>query len=88
MLFRSGDEPTGALNSAAADGIMDIFSEIHAAGTAVVIVTHDARVAARAGRVLFMRDGRIESELALTGGGADLPARVERVTARMRELGV
>ena len=31
-----GDEPTGALNSAAADGIMDIFSEIHAAGTAVV----------------------------------------------------
>jgi putative ABC transport system ATP-binding protein len=81
-----GDEPTGALNSAAADGIMDILEEIHAGGTAVVLVTHDARVAARTGRVLFMRDGRIAGELALDGG--DGATRREAVVARTRELGI
>lgn len=81
-----GDEPTGALNSAAADGIMDILEEIHAGGTAVVLVTHDARVAARTERVLFMRDGRIAGELALDGG--DGSTRREAVVARTRELGI
>lgn len=81
-----GDEPTGALNSAAADGIMDVLAEVHAGGTAVVLVTHDARVAARTQRVLFMRDGRIAGELALDGG--DRATRREAVVARTRELGI
>ncbi|MEM5768045.1 MAG: ABC transporter ATP-binding protein, partial [Bacillota bacterium] len=42
---------------------MTLFSEIHQNGTAILLVTHDAKVAARAQRVLFMRDGRIVSEL-------------------------
>jgi putative ABC transport system ATP-binding protein len=58
-----GDEPTGALNSKSADEIMDAFAQINAGGTAVVLVTHDAKVAARARRVLFMRDGQIVREM-------------------------
>ena len=82
-----GDEPTGALNSAAADGIMDVLAEVHAGGTSVVLVTHDARVAARTQRVLFMRDGRIAGELTL-GDGGDVASRREAVVARTRELGI
>jgi putative ABC transport system ATP-binding protein len=54
-----GDEPTGALDSAAATEIMDILGELNAEGTTVMVVTHDAKVAARTERVLYMIDGRI-----------------------------
>lgn len=57
------DEPTGALNSSAAEEIMDIFSEINAQGTAVMLVTHDPKIAARASRILFLADGRTAGEL-------------------------
>jgi putative ABC transport system ATP-binding protein len=58
-----GDEPTGALNSKSADEIMDAFRQINDEGTAIVLVTHDAKVAARAKRVLFMKDGKIVREM-------------------------
>jgi putative ABC transport system ATP-binding protein len=54
-----GDEPTGALDSAAAAEIMDILGDLNADGTTIMVVTHDAKVAARAERVLYMVDGRI-----------------------------
>lgn len=54
-----GDEPTGALDSTAASEIMDILGELNAEGTTIMLVTHDARVAARTDRVLYMVDGRI-----------------------------
>src|SRR5690606_28203003 len=54
-----GDEPTGALNSGAAAGIMDLLVELNAEGTTRVIVTHDENVAARADRVVHMADGRM-----------------------------
>lgn len=54
-----GDEPTGALNSQSAQEVMDILSEINREGTAMMIVTHDAKVAARAERIVFMRDGKM-----------------------------
>lgn len=84
-----GDEPTGALNSKSAEEIMDLFSEINAEGTAVMLVTHDAKVAARTERILFMRDGKIVSELMLPKfNGTDLEGRVEKVTVKMREIGI
>jgi putative ABC transport system ATP-binding protein len=84
-----GDEPTGALNSKAAEDIMDIVSEINAGGTAVMLVTHDARVAARAGRVLFMQDGKILSEFQLTKfRKEDLDSRTQKVSDRMREMAI
>lgn len=53
------DEPTGALDSTAAAEIMNLLGEINAEGTTMVLVTHDAKVAARTRRVLYMVDGRI-----------------------------
>jgi putative ABC transport system ATP-binding protein len=54
-----GDEPTGALDSTAAAEIMGILAELNAEGTTVMLVTHDARVAAWTDRLLYMVDGRI-----------------------------
>lgn len=59
------DEPTGALNRSAATSILDLFGRVHASGTTMVVVTHDARVAARADRVLVLVDGRIVEDLRL-----------------------
>jgi len=84
-----GDEPTGALNSRSGEEIMDLLSEINAEGTAVLLVTHDAKVAARTERILFMRDGNIVDELKLPEfRGSDLEGRVGKVTAKMREIGI
>jgi putative ABC transport system ATP-binding protein len=84
-----GDEPTGALNSKSAQEIMDIFSEINADGTSVMFVTHDAKVAARTERIMFMRDGKIVSELKLPKfDGTDMDGRVEKVTVKMLEIGI
>lgn len=60
-----GDEPTGALNSGATKEIMDIINEVNAEGTTVMLVTHDAKVAARAERVIFLSDGKITDEIVL-----------------------
>ena len=59
------DEPTGALNSATALQILDLLGQVHASGTTLVMVTHDARVATRADRVLVLVDGSIAEDLAL-----------------------
>ncbi|MFK4171022.1 ABC transporter ATP-binding protein [Paenibacillus lautus] len=84
-----GDEPTGALNSKSAQEIMDIFSEINAEGTAVMLVTHDANVAARTERIMFMRDGNMVSELKLPKyDGTDMDRRGEHVRAKMLEIGI
>ncbi|EGG38115.1 ABC transporter ATP-binding protein [Paenibacillus sp. HGF5] len=84
-----GDEPTGALNSKSAQEIMDIFFEINAEGTAVMLVTHDANVAARTERIMFMRDGNMVSELKLPKyDGTDMDRRVENVRAKMLEIGI
>lgn len=82
-----GDEPTGALNSKSAGEIMDIIAGIHGEGTAVMLVTHDAKVAARAQRVLFMRDGEIVRELRFEEDEfADMDSRFEQVAGAMREI--
>ncbi|QSX05669.1 ABC transporter ATP-binding protein [Sedimentibacter sp. zth1] len=60
-----GDELTGALNSAATNEIMDIINEVNAEGTTVMLVTHDAKVATRADRVIFLSDGNITDEIFL-----------------------
>lgn len=84
-----GDEPTGALNSKTAEEIMELFSEINEDGTAVMLVTHDAKVAARTERIMFMRDGQIVSELKLPKyDGTNMDDRIEQVAVKMRETGI
>ena len=53
------DEPTGALDSRTSLEVMALFQSLHAAGQTVVIVTHEAEVAAFASRVIHFKDGRV-----------------------------
>jgi putative ABC transport system ATP-binding protein len=62
------DEPTGNLDSEATLDVLRLFESLHAAGQTLVIVTHDARIAATAGRLISMRDGAFIDETRLTGG--------------------
>jgi putative ABC transport system ATP-binding protein len=56
------DEPTGNLDSATAERVMQLLGELNAEGLSVVLVTHDTGLARRAGRVVTMRDGAIAAE--------------------------
>jgi putative ABC transport system ATP-binding protein len=64
------DEPTGNLDTAATREVLAILQERHAEGQAIVLVTHDLRVASAAERIVRVRDGRIAGETALAGGDA------------------
>ena len=57
------DEPTGALDSLAADRLLGLFGELNAQGQTIVMVTHSVKAASHAGRVLFLRDGRVYHQL-------------------------
>lgn len=59
------DEPTGALNSRMTTEVMDAISDVHRDGTTIMMVTHDPSSAARADRVVYLRDGRLVDELML-----------------------
>jgi putative ABC transport system ATP-binding protein len=56
------DEPTGNLDSAAGNAVLDLFDRLHRErGLTLVVITHDAHVAARAQRTAWIRDGRLQS---------------------------
>ncbi len=57
------DEPTGALDSKATDELLRLFADVNRMGQAILMVTHSARAASRAGRVLFIRDGEVFHQL-------------------------
>ena len=57
------DEPTGALDSKATDSLLRLFAQINAAGQTILMVTHSAKAASHAGRVLFIRDGEVFHQL-------------------------
>jgi ABC-type lipoprotein export system ATPase subunit len=62
------DEPTGNLDSSATLDVLRLFDSLHEAGQTLVVVTHDARIAATADRMISMRDGAFVDETRLTGG--------------------
>ena len=64
------DEPTGALDSEGGQEVIELLSRLHNGGQTIVLVTHDAGVAAAADRVVRMRDGRIVEE------SSDIPVGV------------
>jgi putative ABC transport system ATP-binding protein len=60
MIF--ADEPTGALNRTSSEEVMEELAKLNEDGTTIMLVTHDARVAAKCTRVLFIVDGNIKGE--------------------------
>jgi ABC-type lipoprotein export system ATPase subunit len=62
------DEPTGNLDSAATLDVLQLFDSLHESGQTLVVVTHDARIAATADRMISMRDGAFVDETRLSGG--------------------
>ena len=64
------DEPTGNLDSVTSEEIMRVFGDLHAAGQTVIMVTHEADIAAHAERVVVLRDGRVESDRLARGAAA------------------
>jgi len=56
------DEPTGSLDSATSAGILTLLAELNRRGTTILVVTHNPEIAGAAGRVIRLRDGRIEHD--------------------------
>ncbi|CAN5890919.1 ABC transporter ATP-binding protein [soil metagenome] len=56
------DEPTGALDTHTSREIMDLFERLHSEGNTIIVVTHEHDIAARAHRILSIRDGLIEKD--------------------------
>jgi putative ABC transport system ATP-binding protein len=57
------DEPTGNLDSRSTAEVLDLLEQVHAGGGTIAVITHEDDVAARAHRVVTLRDGRIESDV-------------------------
>ena len=72
------DEPTGALDAEQGGEVLDLLERLAAAGRAVVVVSHDAGVAARAGRRVALRDGRVVEDSGPAAGGAFEPGERRR----------
>jgi putative ABC transport system ATP-binding protein len=60
------DEPTGNLDSKTGREILDLLLQLHRTGSTVIIITHDASIAARTNRVITVRDGRIQDDERVT----------------------
>jgi putative ABC transport system ATP-binding protein len=57
------DEPTGALDSRATEGLLSVFRDINTAGQTILMVTHSTKAASNANRVLFIKDGAVFHQL-------------------------
>ena len=56
------DEPTGNLDSGSAGEIMGILKSLHKEGRTIIVVTHDINVARSSGRIIYLKDGKVEKE--------------------------
>ncbi len=64
------DEPTGALDSKSSDELLDLFAKVNHMGHTILMVTHSAKAASRASRVMFIRDGVVFHQI-YKGGATD-----------------
>ena len=82
------DEPTGALNQTASEEVLRAFLEINRMGTTILMVTHDSRVAAKCGRILYILDGEIRGELNLSDFSEDEnPVRQQKTADWLKMMG-
>ena len=86
LLF--ADEPTGALNKANSEEVMNLLTELNHDGQSILMVTHDVRAAMHGNRILYLEDGKILDELNLPPYGSDdLKARENKVLSWISSLG-
>ncbi|MGN0436719.1 MAG: ABC transporter ATP-binding protein [Wujia sp.] len=86
LLF--ADEPTGALNRAASGEVMDELVKLNQTGTTIMMVTHDAKVAAKCKRVFYFVDGNIKGEyVAPTDEGLSQSDKERRLNSWLMDLG-
>lgn len=64
------DEPTGNLDSATGQSVLDLFAELNTEGATIIVITHDRGVGSRMGRVIELLDGRVVSDSAVSGAWA------------------
>ena len=83
------DEPTGSLNRTSSKEVMDELVKLNSDGTTIIMVTHDAKIAARCSRVLYIVDGNIKGEIKLNkvNLGKDELARERALNNWLLELG-
>ena len=83
------DEPTGSLNRTSSKEVMDELVKLNSDGTTIIMVTHDAKIAARCSRVLYIVDGNIKGEIKLNkvNLGKDGLARERALNNWLLELG-
>ena len=81
------DEPTGALNKANSEEVLNLFSALHSSGQTVLLVTHDREAVLRGNRVLYLEDGVITGELSLPSYEGKDRAREELLSSWLEGLG-
>jgi putative ABC transport system ATP-binding protein len=81
------DEPTGNLDSKTGREILGLLLDLHAAGSTVIIITHDVSIAERTDRVVTVRDGRIEDDQRWGGDRSSCPAPPVPVVASTGAFG-
>lgn len=82
------DEPTGALNSASSDSVLDVLTNVNRNGQSIVMVTHDMKTALRGNRILYLRDGVICGDLQLGAfSEKENVKRHEKLGAFLAEMG-
>ncbi|MCR8643416.1 ABC transporter ATP-binding protein [Paenibacillus sp. N1-5-1-14] len=82
------DEPTGALNSASSDSVLEIMTQVNQNGQSIVMVTHDMKTALRGSRILYLRDGVIYGDLHLGHFSKEHShERHEKLTTFLTEMG-
>ena len=85
LLF--ADEPTGALNRANSEEVLNLLSSLHSEGQSVLLVTHDKEAALRGNRILYLEDGSITGELVLPDYAGKDKLREEKLSVWLEGLG-
>ena len=85
MIF--ADEPTGALNRASSNEVMEELVKLNSEGTTIMLVTHDVKVAAKCTRVMYIVDGNIKGEYDLSECSTQIRERERALNNWLLELG-
>lgn len=85
MVF--ADEPTGALNKKNSNDVLNLLTQINKEGQSIIMVTHDARAAIRADRLIYLEDGTIRGDMELSKyDEKDIKSREQQVNAWLESL--